>query len=82
MKQEIDVSGTASRIEWVYGHEMREQVVDIVIDALNRQGYPELSRRTIISDDAHRAAFLAMLDDCRPLPVILELKQDVRAGRF
>ncbi|HEX3349686.1 MAG TPA: hypothetical protein VHS58_16460 [Acetobacteraceae bacterium] len=73
---------TASRIEWVYGHEMREQVVDILIDALNRQGFPRLTRETILSEPDHRAALLEMLDDCRPLPVIVELRQDIRAGRL
>ncbi|MBV9538364.1 MAG: hypothetical protein JOY70_05475 [Acidisphaera sp.] len=73
---------TESRITWVYGHEMREQVIDILIDALNRQGFPELSRRTVLADPAHKAAFLAMLDDCRPLPVIVALKHDIRAGQL
>ncbi len=71
-----------SRIEWVYGDEMREQVVDIVIDALNRQGFPTLTRATLLENAAHRAAFLDMLDDCRPLPVIQTLKADIRAGRL
>jgi hypothetical protein len=71
-----------SRIEWVYGDEMREQVVDIVIDALNQQGFPTMTRQTLLADASHRAAFLEMLDDCRPLPVIVALKQDIRAGRL
>jgi hypothetical protein len=71
-----------SRIEWVYGDEMHEQVVDIVIDALNRQGFPDMTRETVLADSGHRAAFLEMLDDCRPLPVIGALKEDIRAGRL
>lgn len=72
----------SSRIETIRGEEMREQVIEIVIDALRRQGHPEMTRATIRTDAAHRAAFMAMLDDCRPLPVIVALKQDVRANRL
>ena len=70
-----------SRIEEIHGDEMREQVVEIVIDALNQQGFPTMSRETVRTDPVHRDAFLAMLDDCRPLPIIVALKQDVRIGR-
>lgn len=71
-----------SRITEVHGDEMREQVIEIVIDALNHQGRPALTRDSIRSNADDRNAFLTLLDDCRPLPVILELKQDVRDGRF
>jgi hypothetical protein len=71
-----------SRITEVYGHEMREQVVDIILDALNRQGFPNMSRESLRSDTAHRAAFLAMLDDCRPLPIILQIKSELRQGHL
>lgn len=70
-----------SRIKEVFGDDMRNEVIEIVLDALERQGYPTMTRQTVQQDEAHRRAFLAMLDDCRPLPVIQELKQDVRAGR-
>ena len=72
----------SSRIETIHGEEMREQVIDIVIDALQRQGHPGMTRDSVRGEPAHRAAFLAMLDDCRPLPVILALKRDLRAGRL
>lgn len=71
-----------SRITELHGDEMREQIIDIVIDALQHQGRPGLSRASIRQSVADRDAVLAMLDDCRPLPVILELKCDLRAGRF
>jgi hypothetical protein len=71
-----------SRITEVFGHEMREQIIDIVIDALNRQGYPDLTRASLRGEPSHRAAFLAMLEDCRPLPVIEDLKSELREDRF
>ncbi len=71
-----------SKITEIHGDEMREQVIDIVIDALNSQGRPALTRETVRSNADDKKAFLTMLDDCRPLPVILELKRDVRDGRF
>lgn len=71
-----------SRITEVHGDEMREQVIEIVIDALNHQGRPQLTRETVRSNADDRKAFLSMLDDCRPLPVILELKRDVQKGTF
>ncbi|MEO8713784.1 MAG: hypothetical protein ABI369_02095 [Acetobacteraceae bacterium] len=71
-----------SRIEMIHGEEMREQVIEIIVDALQRQGIPGMTRDSVRIDAAHREAFLAMLDDCRPLPVILALKQDLRAGRL
>jgi hypothetical protein len=71
-----------SRITEIHGDEMREQVIDIIIDALNNQGRPNLTRSSVRSVPQDRSAFIALLDDCRPLPVILELKEDVREGRF
>ncbi len=71
-----------SRITEVHGHEMREQLIDIIIDALNRQGYPTLTRESVRTEEAHRTAMLEMLADCRPLPVIEDVKRDLRERRF
>lgn len=71
-----------SRITEVYGHEMREQLVDILLDALGHQGFPDISRESLRAVPAHRTAFRAMLDDCRPLPVVLEIKRDLDEGRL
>lgn len=46
-----------SRITEVHGDEMREQVIDIVIDALNHQGMPHLTRETVRTNAADRKAF-------------------------
>jgi hypothetical protein len=71
-----------SRIKEVHSHEMREQVIDIIIDALTRQGYPTLDRKSVRENETHRSAMLEMLKDCRPLPVIEDVKRDLREGRF
>lgn len=57
---------------------MREEIIGMVIDALRKQGYPTLTRETVATDDAHRAAFIEMLGDCRPLPVVSQLIEDAR----
>ena len=72
----------ADRIDAFIGEDMREQVIDVVIDALQHQGFPTMSRRSVLDEAAHRAAFLDMLEDCRPMPVIVALKSDLRAGRL
>jgi hypothetical protein len=61
---------------------MRTQIIDIAVDALRKQGYPQLSLDSIRSDPDHRAAFVALLGDCRPLPVILKIIEDAQAGRL
>lgn len=61
---------------------MRETVIDIVIEALQQQGLPDVSRTSVLEDRAHREAFIDMLGDCRPLPVVRQLMADVHAGRL
>jgi len=61
---------------------MRETVIDIVIEALQQQGHPTVSRTSVLEDPAHREAFIDMLGDCRPLPVVRQLMADVQAGRL
>ena len=61
---------------------MRDQIVAMIIDALRKQGHPDLSVQTVRTDPAHREAFVEMLQACRPMPVITRLIADVRASRF
>lgn len=61
---------------------MRRQIIEIAVDALRKQGYPQLSLASIRSNPDHRAAFVALLRDCRPLPVILKIIEDAKAGRL
>lgn len=57
---------------------MREEIIAMVIAALRKQGYPTLTRETVATDDTHRAAFIEMLGDCRPLPVVTQLIEEAR----
>ncbi len=50
---------------------MREQLVDIVLDAQSRQGCPGIDRSSIPDNAAHKAAVLSILPGCRPLPVVV-----------
>jgi len=61
---------------------MREQIVAIVVEALRAQGQPDLSVDSVRVDPGHRAAFIEMLQDCRPLPVVKSLIEDLRSGAF
>lgn len=58
---------------------MRQQIVDIVVTALRKQAYPDLTLDSVRTNPAHREAFIDMLEDCRPLPVIKQLIADARA---
>ncbi|MEQ8602901.1 MAG: hypothetical protein RIB45_06250 [Marivibrio sp.] len=59
---------------------MRHEIMTMVVEALNRQGYPDLTAETLTRDPAHKAAALDMLRDCRPMPVVLQLIDDVERG--
>ena len=78
----MTLTDTPSRITEIFGDDMRSEVIEIVLDALNRQGWPSMTRDSAVADPAHRAAFLAMLEDCRPMPIILSIKADLRAGKL
>jgi hypothetical protein len=56
---------------------MRQEIVTMVVEALNRQGHPDLSPETLPHNPTHKAAVLDMLRDCRPMPVVLQLISDV-----
>lgn len=61
---------------------MRETVIELVLEALQRQGHRSACRDSLVADPDHRAAALGLLADCRPLPVIRQLMADVEAGRL
>lgn len=60
---------------------MEEEILTMVIEALNRQGHPDLSRQSVYSDAGHRRLAIDMLKDCRPLPVILTLIAELESLR-
>jgi len=61
---------------------MRREILTMLVEALETQGCPGISFRSIAENPTHRDAALDMLGDCRPLPVIKELMQDIESGRF
>jgi hypothetical protein len=75
-------SDTPSRITEIFGEDMRSELIEIVLDALQRQGFPEMTRASVLADPTHRAAFIALLEDCRPMPIVVRLRDDVKAGRL
>ena len=59
---------------------MRHEIIVMTVEALNRQGYSDLSGDTIWTKADHKAAVIEMLGDCRPLPIVKELIADLQAG--
>jgi hypothetical protein len=52
---------------------MRDEILFMVVEALNRQGHPDVTAETVQRDPRHRELAVDTLRDCRPLPVIVEL---------
>ena len=61
---------------------MRDEIVRILLEALRQQGHPGADVEAVRRDPRVRQAFLGLLDDCRPLPVVRQLRDDVAQGRF
>ncbi len=74
--------GDFPEIERTFDGSMEEEILRIVIEALNRQGYPDLTVDTLATEAAHRDAAIDMLRDCRPLPVIRDLIGKLESGRL
>ncbi|MDF1750143.1 MAG: hypothetical protein P1V34_14835 [Alphaproteobacteria bacterium] len=52
---------------------MDQEILTMVVEALQKQGYPDATPESIFGNSQHRAAAIEMLKDCRPMPVILSL---------
>jgi hypothetical protein len=65
--------GEFPELNIAFEDDLEGEILKVVIDALNRQGYPDLNPESLETNDEHRAAAVEMLKDCRPLPVILSL---------
>lgn len=74
--------GDFPEIDLSFEDGMEEQILKVVIDALNDQGYPGLSPESLREDPLHRAAAIDMLRDCRPLPVILSMITRIEDGQI
>ena len=60
---------------------VREEILTMVVEALNAQGYPDLDVSTLPKNRSHKRAVIDMLRDCRPMPVVLELIDDIENDR-
>lgn len=58
--------------------DMRVEIVRICADALREQGHGEVSEAALLSDPRFASAALRLLEDCRPLPVIVDLMDELR----
>ncbi len=52
---------------------MRDEIIEICADALRDQGFPDADAAGLMRDPRLAKAGLALLRDCRPLPVVLEV---------
>ncbi len=77
-----DLGGDFPEIEFSFEDSMEEEILQMVIDALNQQGYPGLDRESLSTNRAHREAALDMLGDCRPLPVVRQLIDRITRGQL
>lgn len=50
---------------------MRDEIIEICADALRGQGFPEADAAGLTRDPRLAKAALALLRDCRPMPVVL-----------
>jgi hypothetical protein len=58
--------------------DMRAEIVRICADALRAQGHGDVTEASLLSDPRLAAAALRLLEDCRPLPVIVGLMDELR----
>ena len=58
--------------------DMRAEIVRICADALRDQGHGDVTDAALLSDPRLAAAALRLLEDCRPLPVVVDLMADLR----
>lgn len=52
---------------------MDREILVMAVEALNKQGHPEITVETAKTDTEHRALVIDLLRDCRPMPVVLDL---------
>ena len=60
---------------------MRHEIIVMAVEAANKQGHPDVTRESIWTEPAHRDLMLEYLYDCRPMPVILDLIEELKSGQ-
>ena len=58
---------------------MRDEILDICLATLRGQGFPDASADAVLRDPALAAAAVELLRDCRPMPVIVALIDELGA---
>ena len=58
--------------------DMRGEIVRICADALREQGHGDVTEAALLAEPRLAAAALRLLEDCRPLPVIVDLMDELR----
>jgi len=58
--------------------DMRVEIVRICAEALRDQGHGDVTEAALLSEPRFAAAALRLLEDCRPLPVIVGLMDELR----
>lgn len=77
-----ELGGDFPEVEMPFDGTMEDEILAIVIKALNAQGYPGLDSSSLRADPVHRDAAVDMLRDCRPLPVIRDLIDKLQRGQI
>lgn len=62
-------------------YDMRVEIVRMCVEALRGQGIAGVTEATLLADASHAAAAIRLLEDCRPLPVVLALMDELRTVR-
>lgn len=60
--------------------DMRETIIEMVIASLRRWEGLAVTRETLRANEGHRAAFVRVLRDCRPMPIIKAIEADALAN--
>lgn len=64
------------------GPDMRAAILDMALAALRRERDPAITLESLRADPGQRQALAELLAELRPLPVVLDLIADTRAGRL
>ena len=52
---------------------MDREILLMAVEALNKQGHPEITLESAQFKSSHRGLVIDMLRECRPMPVVLDV---------